>query len=205
MLEHKIAKLISVIFHPLFIPLYGFILLFLNGSFIAYILPLELKLALLGSLLFLTILIPVFFVVMLKRNEWVDDLELTVRKQRTVPYMITIVFYLVAYYNFSHSGLPVLLGILMLASAFALGILVLSNFFLKISAHTFGMGALVATLFFLHQVFEVNIAALFLLLIFFSGLVSYARLRLNAHSPTQVYLGFLFGVLAQYYALYFLL
>jgi membrane-associated phospholipid phosphatase len=57
-----------------------------------------------------------------------------------------------------------------------------------------GMGGLVGTFLGLALRYQVDALQLVSALVLLSGLVGYARLRLNAHTPAQVYAGFLSGV-----------
>jgi hypothetical protein len=202
MSEQKFFNAVSYVFHPLLIPFYGFILLFSYGSFIAHVLSLELKIALLVIIALLTIFIPAFFVRLLKRKGSVQDLQLSNAKERTIPYLFTILFYGVAYYNLRNDGLPAILAVFMLSAIITLVSVVCINLFYKISAHMVGISALSATAFFLQQKFQVDTAMLFLLIILIAGLIATARLHAHAHTPSQVYTGFLLGFSIQYLTLY---
>lgn len=72
----------------------------------------------------------------------------------------------------------------------------------KISLHMSAMGALAGTLLAVAFRFNINLQ-LFLSLVFLGGgLAGWARLRLNAHTPAQVYAGYLGGVALAFFMIY---
>jgi membrane-associated phospholipid phosphatase len=44
---------------------------------------------------------------------------------------------------------------------------------------------------------HIDMRFILITVLIFSGLVAYARLKLNAHTPSQVYTGFLLGFLVE--------
>lgn len=58
-----------------------------------------------------------------------------------------------------------------------------------------GMGGIVGTLIGLILRYQVDALNLVMTLVLVSGLVGYSRLKLNAHTPLQVYIGFVLGML----------
>ena len=55
------------------------------------------------------------------------------------------------------------------------------------------LGGMLGAFLGLSFVMMIDLTPLLLLIIFVSGLVGYARLQLNAHTPAQVYAGFVTG------------
>ena len=68
------------------------------------------------------------------------------------------------------------------------------NFFWKVSLHLLGIGGVVGFILSYIFFFKVNILIVFVIGLLISAFVAASRLRLNAHSPAQVYAGFLLGV-----------
>jgi membrane-associated phospholipid phosphatase len=73
-----------------------------------------------------------------------------------------------------------------------LGLLV--NLFYKISLHTLAWGAAAASLSGLSIKMMLGIPGIVAGTVLIAGLAAWARLKLNAHNPSQVYLGFIAGV-----------
>lgn len=87
----------------------------------------------------------------------------------------------------------------LLACSVAVALACIISFFWRISLHTMGMGGLIAiqcSLLFIGSPFS-NIAIRLLpIIIIIAGLVGSARLYLEAHSPAQIYVGYVVGFLA---------
>ena len=67
------------------------------------------------------------------------------------------------------------------------------NFWWKISIHAVGAGALTATVIALSFRMHTPLTFYLLAVILASGVILSARLKLNSHNPSQVWIGFLTG------------
>jgi membrane-associated phospholipid phosphatase len=197
-LETRFAKLITAVFHPLFIPTYGMCVLYRIFSNMYFIRDVRIPLLLIGITLVSTCLLPALSVFLLLRSQKLSNLQMEERKERTLPFLITVAYYLFAYYMLREfpvpSGMLRAIRVFTLGAASALSITIGINFMWKISAHAVGMGglcgAMAALTFFLPVPPSLN---WFCLVVFLAGLVGYARLQLQAHTPAQVYAGYLLG------------
>jgi len=81
----------------------------------------------------------------------------------------------------------------MLGATLLVLISLLINYFYKISLHMMALGGLLATLigfsFLIHQDIRIYI----FLIIFITGITGTVRLKLGAHTPSQIYSGFVLG------------
>ncbi len=192
-METRFAKAITYLFHPLFIPTYAFLLMFAQKSYLAYRIPGTAKLYLLGFVVSLTLIFPLVLIYLLKRIDVIQDLKMPDKESRVYPYIICSVFYYTTYHLFNGLQLP------SIYSTFILGVTIISivaliiNFWWKISIHMLAIGGLTAAFFSISVIFNLQIIYLVLLLFLISGLVGFARLRLNSHNQFQVYLGFILG------------
>ena len=71
------------------------------------------------------------------------------------------------------------------------------NFFWKISAHAIGVGGIVGATLGISYRLMIDLRMILLFTIIAAGIVCYARLRLKAHEPTQVYAGFFLGMVTE--------
>ncbi len=81
----------------------------------------------------------------------------------------------------------------MAGTAFLVILVLVINLFWKISSHTTAIGALLGTIIGTSYFLEMYLINWILLITLISGLVGFARLKENAHSPLQVYAGFIVG------------
>lgn len=188
-MKTKIAKIISY----LFIPPVNLLVTFIILSNQIYIEP-ELKLnTILIALIFGFILPISVFIYLRKKGRIIND-EATKKEERTLPYAIGIGLAIIA----------IILSVLLELHTFILalwfsyitiqGVMLIVNLYWKISAHLIGVGIPLAAMFFL---FQSDVLILFVIPI----LVGWARLTLKVHTLTQIFAGFLLGVLPTYFIL----
>jgi len=176
----KTAKIISIIFHPLIIPVYGLILFFNTNTYLNFAIPSELKQAILLLVGISTFIIPTLITLLLLNKGFIKNLEMETTKERIIPYSFKFII---------GAALSVLLAFII-------------NFKWKISAHAIGVGGLIGALIFSSIILETNLILFVVFAFLASGLVISARLVLKSHTPIQVYAGFLLGVLCQFFAIY---
>jgi len=193
-MQERVAKIISVIFHPLLIPTFGLIILFNTGTYLSYT-PFSVQLILYLRIFFATYLLPISLIILLYKIGVIENILLNTKQDRTFPLLVSGVSFLLAYYLLLQFqiGLPAILVNLLLVSCVSVFANFGINFFWKISSHTIGIGGLTALALSMFFQLNINTLALFSSLIFLSGLLATARLFLQEHTPAQVYVGFLLG------------
>jgi len=196
----KIAHIISWIFLPLFIPIYGLIIslyvpseekIISNPSL--YELPADLKNQLLVLFIIFGVIAPGISFILLYKRQIISTVEMDNRKDRMIPLFIIFTYCIILYFLFflkaPNNILPIYIYALPLTGAIIALVFLLINFWTKISLHAAGAGIFTGYLyaFFAHQL----IIEYRLILIAFvvSGIIMSSRLFLNKHTPLQVYLG----------------
>ena len=96
-MEERIAKIITLVFHPLFIPFYMLLVLLNVNLFFAMMIPVKVKL-LLGALVFLTtIILPLLVVFLMVRMKLVKSFRMEAREERIYPLLASAIFYYITY------------------------------------------------------------------------------------------------------------
>ena len=193
-----IAKIISYILHPLFIPTYIFIwLAWRFPESFAGISPAGMMFKKISVFLNASFF-PAFAVFLLWRLKFIESIYLRTQKDRIIPYIITMIFYWWMWYlSRSFEDQPEVLKFfyfgIFLTTVFGLII----NNFIKISMHAMGAGSIFAfvilTCFFYKTLLGTDIAVV----TFLAGLICTARLLLNEHSTAEIYTGLIVGILCQ--------
>ncbi len=192
-----LSKGISFLFHPLLMPTYLFsIMLSLFPTLLRHE---ELKWLFLGIVLIVTFVVPVWTTLVLKHFGIINSIYLKTKKERIVPFLATVIIYTIAAYFFSTLNIDVfnIFPKMMLLLATSIGITLGITFFWQISAHAIGISGILGVL--TRIAFSVESLELLIFLmigIILTGFVMSARLKLNAHSPAQVYAGFGIGFLS---------
>ena len=191
-----VAKALSVLLYPLFMPTYG-VALFCYAYSI-HVMPLVgvwTLIAILGTFI-LTCLLPITAIwIMMKRGE-VSDLQIENPRERTMPFIYTIFgFGCWCYLLISVLHAPLVLGFIAVGATVAIIIVALINLRWKISAHLTGFGGLLGGL----MSYCLSLGAIptwgtLTLWLGISLILMYVRLHLNAHTPAQVCAGWLLGI-----------
>ena len=192
-METKIAKILSLVFFPFLIPTYTLLIIFNMNVYFSMIIPQLAKLQILGMVFLITFIFPLFMMILFQRIGIIKSLYMKTKEERTLPYLMTIIFYYLAYYLLKQLQISPIFYYFILGATFLIIITLIINFFWKISIHMIGIGGMLGTLMGLSFLWMIDIPFLIILLVLCSGITGYARLKLNAHNPAQIYSGFLLG------------
>lgn len=192
----RFAHLISWVFVPLLMPVYGIILIF-SLSFLTYA-PFSSKLAFTLIVFGANFLVPMLMVLLLKKLGMIEDVGLNGRKERLIPYVITIVCLAGTGIFLYLKMAPVWVAMFYAGGALAGLINLLINFRWKISAHAAGIAGVVAMLI---QVIKSGPSADGMIwwivgAIITAGLLGSARIWLGRHTLMQVLAGSAVGFLS---------
>jgi membrane-associated phospholipid phosphatase len=189
----RIAQFISFILQPLLMPTFGMLFLFQVDSF-AYQ-AFEYKLyVILGTFLFSAIL-PLIAISILRKIGMVSTLFITNRRERTIPYLITLISYVLYIIFLRRVAMPNWVVAMMIGCTSSIILITLINLKWKISAHLSGIGGLTAAVFVVAYQLDYNPYWIFSGMILLSGLVATSRIVLRAHTPLQTLGGFCLGAL----------
>ena len=192
-MERRIAQVISVLFYPLFVPTYAFIILLTMPAYFSALMTPQAKWMVIGLVFFATCIIPTSFYLVMIKTKLVSTTYLSKREDRTLPYVVSITFFYLTYYMLKKLQIsPVYYYFII--GATLLNILVMGiNFFWKISSHMASIGALAGMMLGLSYFLGTFYFFLIALSLLMAGITGFARLKLQAHTPAQIYSGFLLG------------
>ncbi|WP_290794266.1 hypothetical protein [Flavihumibacter sp. UBA7668] len=191
------ANLISILFHPLFIPTYiTAFLLFLHPF--AFMGDTELyKKIKLVSVFVSTAFFPAFTVFLLQRLGFATSVRLKTQKERIIPIIASMVFYFWIFYVAKNQGDNPTELVQVLCASFVSSIIALTaNNFIKISLHGIAMGVLSGFFIYLAWTSLIPMTLPLMIALFISGLVGTARLILGEHEPRDLAAGFLTGLVS---------
>ena len=188
-----LAKLLSRILHPIFIPTITLAIIstkFLN----IIILSNQLNIIIIGTVIF-TLLFPLLSILYLLFTKRIKSLQIEEKEERILPILFTIIWMLIGYYFLGNilEYAPVVNSIY-LGMIATLGITLLITKYWKISLHMAAIGGCFGVFLNLQYIYGGVINYVIFILIL-SGLLGYSRAILKAHNMRQIYSGFLLGVL----------
>lgn len=197
------ARAVSVLFHPLFIPVYlSYFLIYINPIFPAFD-------AADKGLLFVRFVVmytvfPLATILLAKALGFVQTVFLKTQKDRIIPYVACGLYYFWMWYvlrNQPQFGKEVVALTLAIFLASSGGLL--ANSYLKVSMHAISAGVMVAYMILLQFLLGVSLGLFISIALLIAGAVCTARLVNADHHPAEVYLGLGIGAAAQLTAYWF--
>jgi len=189
----QLSKFISIILHPIFMPLLALYLAletlpseaFAISQYLNYIY---------GIVICCTIILPLLSIFFLIRKGRVSSLEMSNHKERSLPLFIIVLWMSLGFFMLNNILLyaPLLKAEILGAILIILFAAIISRFW-KISLHLLAIGGVVGV-FIALQLIVGGVGHLLLILILLSGILGVARIQQKAHNHTQVYVGFLLGI-----------
>lgn len=189
------AKLTSMAFHPMIMPTLAVLILFAIPSYVSFSTPAMARRLIVGLVFLNTCIAPFMVIWLMKKTGLIKDFFLQDRNDRVYPIMVSVFFYLFTYYLFRQADLPSLLNYFVMGATLLVLLGFVITFYWKISLHMMSMGGFTGYLIAVSIILGYELHMLIVGSILISGLVGSARIRLNAHNQSQVYVGFITGIL----------
>ncbi|MCG8412479.1 MAG: hypothetical protein MI739_14470 [Bacteroidales bacterium] len=196
-----LAKFLSVILHPVFMPVLGLFILFNSGS-VLEILPFQAKKIILIIVAVGTIVLPLTFVPFFVFQKIIKNIHMDDNRERLIPFFISFVLYTFSFYLLNKLGAPWAVSKFMLIGSIAILALLILSFKWKVSAHMTGIGGIVGSLISFSFLLRVNLDYYIMAFILLSGFLAYSRLTLKKHQPYQVYTGWFLGLCSSFFVLF---
>jgi hypothetical protein len=198
----QLSKLISIILHPIFMPLLALHLTLKALPSVAFAISQYLN-YIYGIVICCTIILPLLSIFFLMRKGRVGSLEISNHKERSLPLFITALWMSLGFFMLNNILFyaPILKAEIIGAILIILFAAIISKFW-KISLHLLGIGGVVGV-FIALQFIEGGVMYLLLFFILLSGILGAARIAQKAHNHTQIYVGFLLGMSMELISLLF--
>ena len=187
----KTARIVSAVFTPFSIPFVAFLILFLFSYL--NIMPLAYKLIVLGVVYCFTILMPTLTIFLFRKINGFEAKDLTDRKKRYVPYLLTIISYVFCMLMMRKLNIPWYMSGIILTALLMMLISIILNLKWKLSEHMLGMGGIVGGVVSFSALFGYNPVWWLSLFILIAGVLGTARNILQHHTLSEVLTGFVVG------------
>ncbi len=196
---HYISCFFSILLTPLLMPTYGMIVALWMSNLLVLTLPAKLTVILV--VFAMTCILPALLFLLLKFLKVISSTELNNRKERLLPYIITIVCYVAtAMYLFSINA-PQWLWMFMFGGGCAALISMIVNFKWKISAHMAGIGGFIALVCRINADVDgiFDLLPVFCAAIFIACVLGTSRIAMERHTFWQVVAGAANGFICVYF------
>ncbi|MEI6582134.1 MAG: hypothetical protein WCO43_00970 [Chitinophagia bacterium] len=192
------GQVVSIIFHPLFIPTYIFCLLMEAIPYeFAGISQWQLTLRFF-SCFWWTAFLPAFAIFLLWRLEFINSVLLKTQKERIVPFIIVMFFYWWMYYlsrNFTDQ--PLVLRFFYMGIFLSTVVGLILNSYLKISLHGMAAGGAVTAIGLFSWYYAIPLWIYLIPAVLLAGVIATARMLVSDHSTREIYLGLFMGAACQ--------
>ena len=196
------AHIISVLFHPLFIPFY--VIAFLINYHPSYFsgLGFYTKFEIIRSVFVNTIVFPAFALLVMKGLGFVKSIFLHTQQDRIGPYLANMIFYFWmarVFFNFKPDLTPVL-AVFMTGVFLTTAVALIANIFSKISMHAIGCGGMLGIFIIIMYSNSMLMTWPLSIALLITGLVCTSRLIVSNHTSKEIYLGLFVGLICQFAA-----
>ncbi len=198
----KAAHTLSLLLHPVWMPTLALIIAFAIDPHLTFAFSYKGQWVIIGMIFIMTALFPVSSMFMLWRSGVVSELTMPRRSERIVPYILTLIYFCMAYYLLRRTPNHPLTLALFSGIILALAADLLITLRWKVSIHMTGIGGMVGLvlgLMVVHGARAWFLPVLFILV----GALGTARLLVSDHTPAQIYLGAAIGVAGPFCCLLF--
>ena len=202
-LPTRLSRAVSVVLHPLVMPLYVILLLVAGPTQLSYF-PASVKFYLLWVVMLYAVIIPVLALGVLRSLGRISDYRVDDRRERMLPLLVGALCYILCAITVAKIPSAIFLRKFMLAAACCELLCLGVSFYWKISLHLTGMGAVVALLVVMNVVGVGNMMVPLMAAVLCAGALASARLYLGCHNGRQVLAGFCGGFAVSVLAVLFL-
>jgi len=191
------AQILGYLLHPVLIVMWvSLYLLFINTDIFIGLDP-SAKFIVFLRIFSTSVFLPLVTVVLLKALGFVSSIRLETQKERIIPLVACITFFFWSFYVSRQLNDPAPLRTFLLALFLSSSAALMLNVYQKISLHMIAAGVAVAFFIFLlfnNLIYEpVSISLVFLL----AGLSGSSRLITMSHKSSEIWFGFLTGIIIQ--------
>ena len=191
----KLHHYISYVFHPILVPIVSTLIYFI---IIPNHVPKEFSYKILGVIFVVTYIIPILLLYFLKKVKLIESYQLPTIEERKFPILFFILLTFLIGNLLLRTNTVNLLAYSFYGCSLATAtvyLLFLGN--IKTSLHSLGIAGLLGFVGIISFEYELNLLALIISLFFLFGIVATSRLKLKAHKISEIYIGFIVGLLSQ--------
>jgi hypothetical protein len=189
------AKIISWIFHPVFIPVYVLIFLLREQSYLFVALTGGKKTLTIIQFAVMYALFPVVTALLLKALGFISSIYMKTQRDRIIPYVICMIYYFWVWYVIKNQSIYPDELVQFTLSIFISSVLgLMSNAYMKISMHAMAVGAMATFILLLALQGAISSGIYISVVLLITGVVCTARLVVSDHTNKEIYTGLFIGV-----------
>ncbi|MBE0677887.1 MAG: hypothetical protein IH592_03895 [Bacteroidales bacterium] len=200
----KTAGVLSVLFHPLFIPLYGLLIIYSSPTLLSFI-PSRLKMLIFVLVMTNNVLLPLSLAAILWVRGAITTFNARDRNERVILLSFALMMYTLTAWLLLRMQVPNLFRAYFISIAVVTLITLLITTFYRLSLHAAGIGGLLVLIIFMVVIYDINTVWQLTTVVVVGGAVMSARIWLGYHTPSEVWTGLLAGAAVMALSLFILL
>lgn len=203
MIVKVLAKAISYIFHPAFVPVYiVFFMVYIHPNLFAGFQPMDKTRTVIMAFVMYSFF-PIVTVLLLKGLKFIETFQLTTQKDRIIPLVACGIWYFWIWYVWRNlPDYPAEAVQFTLAIWISVSLALMANIIMKISLHAISMGVALTFIVLLAFTQPLNFGIYISIVLFVTGLVCTSRFIVSDHTSKEVYGGLLLGAFSMLIAFY---
>jgi hypothetical protein len=192
-----VAKIISYIFHPLFIPVYLSWLLVKTQSYLFGAFTEWEKTIFIARFGVIYIMFPLVSVLLMKALGFISSIHLKNQRDRIIPYVVCMIYYWWMWYVLHNQPeYPKLYVVLSLAVFLASIGGLMANINMKVSMHAIAAGVMAAFVMLLGFSQDIDFGIYIAISILVTGIICTSRLIDSDHTTKEIYWGLFIGIVS---------
>ncbi len=200
----RVAELLSVAFHPIFMPLYGLLIIYSSHTLHSFM-PAEIKRMIFILVTANNVMIPLALATVLYARGAISTFNARDRNERMILLTFSVVMYSITAFLLLRMQIPSLFRAYFISIAIVTLITLVITVFYRISLHASGIGGLLVLIVFMILLYNNSMVWQMVAVLVTGGAVMASRIHLQDHSPSEVWTGLLAGVATMSISLFLLL
>lgn len=190
---HRVARAVSFLLHPMLMPVYILFLIFNIDSWFV-LTPAGVKWYCYFVTLLTLVMMPLACLPLMRYLRLIKDYALDDRQERIYPILAVVAFAFLGFWLLGRMAYTDIIQRLYLVLIILLSIFSVITLRWKISMHMTSIGGVCGFLLVLGLKYAGDVRVPFICVLLSAGLLASCRLGLGKHTPSQVYIGFLLGM-----------
>lgn len=202
--EYRLSRIVSYLFHPILIPTYAYAILS-NTSIFRWLITPQVNIYIIALLFTITAIVPSILFYFMKQSRLIKSFRMETRQERVYPLLLLTLIYFTTYIYIKQSPIFLVASTMLFFATITSLVAFFINFFIKVSLHCMGVSSFIAIALMIALYYGIDLTYLIIIAILIAGIVGTSRLKLEAHKPTEVYLGYMIGIITIIITSYFII
>lgn len=197
MMKKIISQTLSIILHPIFIPLWFALILINSGYFINSFLNINFYRTYIWLISVVMIIAPVLIIILSQQVGLIESIETSIPVERIKILLIILIFSLCLYFFLKNIHIPLFYLLPIKIFIILTTLLAIFSSFMNVSIHSAGWMALFSSLYVLqYRLIEIHIFGIIVLIPIIWGLACYARHLAGKHNILHLITGAVLGAVS---------